>query len=480
MTSAVFLKSPEDNTSAVRFSCTDSPNSILEIQSTSPTITIGGAAINQFESGRIRFTEQRNASAGFQGGYIHYDGSANKLHLGMHETSDTTVSNDVNAITILRANRNVGIGTESPNRQLSIYGTNDGYMSFDGGRTGNHEFVVGSDSAGFIIYDDTLDTYRFVIDQDSGNVGIGTTSPNSKLNINGASAHLNFTGSNNRINFNGYRAIEGSHTGSLLQIGESYSDVSLYGNVGINTTSPNQKLDVNGNINITGGTGRRIYWSNGDMAIHNAGSYAMAFETWTGSALTEKMRINSLGRVDIGTRSYVGSATSTTRLYLEGNTSGHNLGQFQMADFSGGFMFYLSSSSPASRQSHQFYNNRIDSSPTLVGSIQINSSSTAFNTSSDYRLKENVVEMTGALDRVEQLKPSRFNFIGHEEIVDGFLAHEVQDIVPEAITGTKDEVDSEGNPVYQGIDQSKLVPLLVGAIKELKAEIETLKAQINN
>ena len=195
---------------------------------------------------------------------------------------------------------------------------------------------------------------------------------------------------------------------------------------------------------------------------------------------TERMRINSLGRVDIGTRSYVGSATSTTRLYLEGNSPGHNLAQLQMADYSAGFMFYLASSSPASRQACQFYNNRIDSSPTFVGSIQINSSSTAFNTSSDYRLKENVVEMTGALDRVGQLKPSRFNFIGYEEIVDGFLAHEVSDIVPEAISGTKDEVDDEGNPVYQGIDQSKLVPLLVGAIQELKAEIETLKSQINN
>ena len=84
--------------------------------------------------------------------------------------------------------------------------------------------------------------------------------------------------------------------------------------------------------------------------------------------------------------------------------------------------------------------------------------------------------MAGALDRVSQLKPSRFNFITDaDKTVDGFLAHEVQEIVPEAITGQKDAVDKDGNPDYQGIDQSKLVPLLVGAIQELKAEIEILK-----
>ena len=137
--------------------------------------------------------------------------------------------------------------------------------------------------------------------------------------------------------------------------------------------------------------------------------------------------------------------------------------------------------------------------------------------------------MTGALDRVSELKPSRFNFIEDEDkTVDGFLAHEVQDIVPEAITGEKDamqdeeyevspavyedvlhpaieeELDEDGNiiteakeewtenvlkteavkdtrqvPDYQGIDQSKLVPLLVGAIQELKAEIDDLKNKCN-
>ena len=114
-----------------------------------------------------------------------------------------------------------------------------------------------------------------------------------------------------------------------------------------------------------------------------------------------------------------------------------------------------------------------------AGRITISSGSVAYITSSDYRLKENISPMTGSIDRVMSLKPIRFNMIGVEETVDGFLAHEVQDVVPEAISGQKDAIDHNGNPDYQGIDQSKLVPLLVGAIQELKAEVEALKQQLN-
>jgi hypothetical protein len=114
-----------------------------------------------------------------------------------------------------------------------------------------------------------------------------------------------------------------------------------------------------------------------------------------------------------------------------------------------------------------------------VGSIFTSGSNTSYNTSSDYRLKENVVDMEGALDRVNQLQPKRFNFIADADVtVDGFLAHEVQDIVPEAISGEKDAVDDEDNPIYQGIDQSKLVPLLVKAVQELSAKVEALEAQL--
>jgi hypothetical protein len=115
---------------------------------------------------------------------------------------------------------------------------------------------------------------------------------------------------------------------------------------------------------------------------------------------------------------------------------------------------------------------------TQVGRIFINTNSTSYNTTSDYRLKENVIELTNGIERVKQLQPKRFNFIGDEETVDGFIAHEAEEVVPEAITGDKDEVLPNGEPVYQGIDQAKLVPLLTAALKEAIAKIEDLETRI--
>jgi len=145
-----------------------------------------------------------------------------------------------------------------------------------------------------------------------------------------------------------------------------------------------------------------------------------------------------------------------------------------------------------------FYRN--ESTAAQVGNITVGSSSTAYNTSSDYRLKESVNYSWDATTRLKQLKPARFNFkVDKDTTVDGFLAHEVSSIVPEAVTGTKDEVkvwkkedelpegvsvgdnklDDDGNtiPVMQGIDQSKLVPLLVKTIQELEARIAVLEAK---
>lgn len=116
---------------------------------------------------------------------------------------------------------------------------------------------------------------------------------------------------------------------------------------------------------------------------------------------------------------------------------------------------------------------------TKVGSINVTASSTSYNTSSDYRLKENVVALTGAKARLNQLDVKRFNFIAEPSVtVDGFLAHEAATVVPEAVSGERDELDEDGNPEYQGIDQSKLVPLLTAALQEAFAEIAALTTRI--
>jgi len=119
---------------------------------------------------------------------------------------------------------------------------------------------------------------------------------------------------------------------------------------------------------------------------------------------------------------------------------------------------------------------RIFHSSSQVGGITFTSSATSFVTSSDYRLKENVDYSWDATTRLKQLKPARFNFIvDADKTVDGFLAHEAQAVVPECVTGTHNEVDDDDVAVMQGIDQSKLVPLLVKTIQELEARITALE-----
>ena len=112
-----------------------------------------------------------------------------------------------------------------------------------------------------------------------------------------------------------------------------------------------------------------------------------------------------------------------------------------------------------------------------VGAINTNGSSTIYATSSDYRLKENVDYTWDATTRLKQLKPARFNFIADDTntLVDGFLAHEVSSVIPEAIVGAKDAVDADGNIDGQLIDQSKLTPLLTKALLELEARVTTLE-----
>jgi hypothetical protein len=178
-----------------------------------------------------------------------------------------------------------------------------------------------------------------------------------------------------------------------------------------------------------------------------------------GNSEPEHMRINNNGDVYIGGTTQNAEGALTIR---PDETFGSVLLQLNR---------------PTSTNTSQgviFYNGGTD-----VGSIDYDHSGVAYTSTSDYRVKENVSDLSNATERVKQLQPKRFNFISDaNKTIDGFLAHEVSDIVPEAVRGTKDEVDEEGNPKYQGIDQSKLVPLLTASLKEAIAKIEELETRI--
>jgi hypothetical protein len=209
---------------------------------------------------------------------------------------------------------------------------------------------------------------------------------------------------------------------------------------------------------------------------------------------SELLRIQNGGRLLVGTSSAVDGALLQVQggISINGvtntspvNTAGHYISPVVN---SAGLNTCKSATNDTSGSGDLWQYSRINTDgvifrfhrgTTSVGTVSITSSATAYNTSSDYRLKENVVPVTDGIARLRQLKPSRFNFIADPDTtVDGFIAHEVQDVVPEVIHGTKDEVDADGNPVYQGIDQSKLVPLLTAALQEAIGEIESLKVRV--
>ena len=114
------------------------------------------------------------------------------------------------------------------------------------------------------------------------------------------------------------------------------------------------------------------------------------------------------------------------------------------------------------------------------GSIVVNATSTSYNTTSDYRLKENKEDISDAIERVKLLNPVKFNWISepNKPKVDGFYAHELAEVVPEAVSGEKDALDYKNNPEYQSIDQSKIVPLLAAALQQAIDKIEILEQKI--
>jgi hypothetical protein len=244
-------------------------------------------------------------------------------------------------------------------------------------------------------------------------------------------------------------------TADEANVGSNALVVDASGNVGINEATPLARLHVKS----SGSPEPALFLTNTNADITWGTVDNFQLGVWDGTTFTERMRINTSGNVLVGCETSP-SATVGGSGFIDSSNGRNSL--------------YLSTLSTGSQGIAYFWNPN-----GLVGQIITNGSATSYATSSDYRLKENITEITDGISRIKQLNPSRFNFIADpDKTVDGFLAHEAQEVVPEAVTGTKDAVDDEGNPEYQGVDYGRITPLLTAALKEAIAKIEMLETRI--
>ena len=308
----------------------------------------------------------------------------------------------------------------------------------------------------------------------SGNLGIGTTSPYGKLDVAG-NIRLQ---SDNRIYFGGTGTIpywtagvDDTTNNNFVIGGQSYysgdRDILLTpannGNVGIGATDPWFDLDVAGNIRIRDqeslffGTSGSIP----QLSINcNSSGNMVIDDVYTNSA---DVLFNIQGNIGMG------NTAPAAKLDIVNTTSGSSSNLLKLK----------STTQFSSQPGHMI--DFIRSNNTIRGFVGMNQYGVTYSTSSDYRLKRNIVPIADSIDRIKKLKPSRFNWDDGPDdyVVDGFIAHEVADVIPEAITGEKDDVDKNNAPIYQSIDQSKIVPLLTAALQEAVARIEALELRIN-
>ena len=523
---------------------TTTPSTDLEVSSTGVNgVDISQSASNASQSGRLFFTTN-TASEGFA--LFNSNGTFQVNSGGIPNNTSGT-----NRISIIGSSGNVGIGTTSPDVKLEvestasasgirIKNTNSGFASLDiesnrgtgsnlGGlrykKTGQSfsqaeiNYVAGT-RFDFLSGSGTSAPTQKLSILNNGDVGIGTNSPSELLHLSSTGparllieadtdnitetdnaqiilkqdggavvGNLGYKTNTNSLEItNNYAAADG-----ILTLGTSGIErmrIDYLGNVGIGTTSPRSKLQVEG---VTGSV--PALGAAASAAQIGGSTYGTLFSTLTsgtgviqqgrsdGVTLTFPLLINpNGGNVGIGTTSpnsklhVAGTVSHSTPLAnFNGSVGSGVYGTVSVRvdniNYGTAMKFYRSST--ADNNAIGFQNGA-----STVGSISIGTSSTSYNTTSDYRLKENLTAITDGIYRLKQLKPRRFNFIGNADVVDGFIAHEAKEVIPESVTGEKDEVLPNGDPVYQGIDQAKIVPLLTAALQEAISKIEQLETRI--
>ena len=320
----------------------------------------------------------------------------------------------------------------------------------------------------------------------SGNVGIGTSSPysGSKADVQIASSTANYAfqvrtfdagtsdGSTTAKVFRTVNSGGGNWANAQYDAwahiwtrsGTERMRLDSDGNLGIGTSSPGAKLHVNG-ASLLGSSTFYVGDDGGSLGAFLNQSAATPIRFLTSGS--ERARIDSSGNLLVGTT----SNGTNSRLRVASTAQG-----IDISVANNGSNYITNTSGTASYNAFVFANN--GQTYSTCGTIAVSGSNTSYNTGSDYRLKENIAPMTGALSKVALLKPCTFKWKSTGNMDEGFIAHELQEVCPSAVNGEKDAVDAEGKPVYQGIDTSFLVATLTAAIQEQQALITALTARV--
>ena len=479
---------------------------------------ISYAAGNQY---RVRITDTDG------NGRILVDGQESALIFG---TSAATANATATEKMRISSAGNVGIGTTSPDRLLEVYGTTYGYMKIDGGSALSNGFTIGSDSSGFVIYDDDAASYRFVINQ-SGNVGIGTTAPSQKLTVAGtimstASSNPTLILQDTTHSDITIKGDSGIFSVSNASVGQNIT--MLYnGNVGIGNTAPTTKLEVNGRTQTKGinsiyignltlpvalGWYRVMEWTGssrggsvmclsltgGNFAPVTyiikayktygspAGYNTLKLEQFGGSVYIDKARItydSGLGKAFVEVyRSSGGSNTMPFQVHQD-QLIGYNATSTALvgtaAAGGGQVLEELPFVAEGTAMEKLLISDSIAvgniTNSTTVGRIDAANDVVAFSTS-DIRLKDNIKSIDKALDKVNSIQGIEFDWIEKEEVHGnsghdiGVIAQEVEKVLPDIVT-TRDNG-------YKAVKYEKIVPLLIEAIKDLSKQVDGLKRLI--
>jgi hypothetical protein len=400
-----------------------------------------------------------------------------RMYVGMR-TNDLIIANDSGAEKVrFEQNGNVGIGTSSPARKLEVNTGSEGYIARFKGATSAVDIFAGNTgtfTGGLITtptntplgFSTNTGTGDLIIDT-SGNVGIGTTSPTQSLDTTGKIRIRD--GGNTTIPSiqMGASGVDGlslpsTNTVAFITNSSEHMRIDSSGSVGIGTSSPSEKLHVNS------GTGNvpALFQSTDSLALITFKDNSTSTDVGVGAAGnnqvfyagSERMRIDSSGNLLVGT-----TTSGATKLKVVGEASNY-AGYFEYQ--SSGYGLGISNVGGSGSTTAIFFFNTNGA----VGSISTSGSATAYNTSSDQRLKENIADANDAGSKIDAIQVRQYDWKADGSHQDyGMIAQELQAVAPEAVSGDADSED------MMGVDYSKLVPMLIKEIQSLRNRVAQLE-----